>query len=441
MSFVRLVFICGGLLASCKPPVLPSGEIHVRAVRLAASKAKSPGAIAPYDEAVSWHEYEVKSVSAGKLAEKKIRVAHWTVLRGKAVPVDTGIGKTAEMKLRPFEGAASLQDIAQSDDLAITFDHIQRFVDIGQPQVAETTPEAMRFDYAGNASNQMKLYWKLRPQLKIVVMGNSHAAKGVCTGLLGGEENQTTPVALNLAPAGANNEQQCRMIREYVLPLPKIETLIWVASPRAFNARRDDDRKMKEFFASPGYLHDQRHRAELWPVAGSQPVTIEQLRQIRIDWVDPWGWEGRAKTTLPPTVEEARPIFAKQMELWGSEFDDDAWEELAATAREAAAKGIRVFILTVPFHPFTKDSPAADPDHTSREVHRQLIARLDELDREVESLWFRDFNQGGGNGFAHDEFYDADHLNRKGSGRLTAMLIDWMAQCLQGPAGQRAAAR
>ena len=68
---------------------------------------------------------------------------------------------------------------------------------------------------------------------------------------------------LDLAPAGANNKQQCLIIREYVLPLPKIDTVLWAMSPRTFNAKRGDTFKMEEFLTSPGYQYDQQHQGEL----------------------------------------------------------------------------------------------------------------------------------------------------------------------------------
>jgi hypothetical protein len=49
-----------------------------------------------------------------------------------------------------------------------------------------------------------------------------------------------------------------------------------------------------------------------------------------------------------------------------------------------------------------------------------------QVDESLDCLWYRDFHQDGKHDFKHEEFYDADHLNRSGSRRLTDMIITWM---------------
>ena len=422
------------LLAGCKQRPLPSGEVHVEAKRLAASKARTPEEIAPYDEALAWHEYEVQAVKAGKLVEKKIRVAHWTVIKGKAVPVNTTLGETAHLKLRPFENTPDLDSLPKRDDLETDLEGLPRFVDVGQALAQADLPKVTRLDYGGNFSNAMKLYWELRPQLRLVVTGNSHAAKSVCPGMFWPEENSETPVAFNLTPAGSNNHMQCELVKHYILPLPKLEWIVWVVSPRNYNKLRVDDKKMKEFFSSPGYLYDQKNSASLWPVpASGKPLTTGQVKAIPVDWIDPWGWEGRQKSLLDPDLAVAKPKLLAELAEPYFALDTSALAVLETTLAEASKKA-RILLLSTPNHPVAREALAADPDHTTHDGRKQFVAAMQAMDTRLERVWYRDFHQDGAHDFKHEEFYDADHLNRPGSRRMTEMILTWMDEVAKGSA-------
>jgi hypothetical protein len=424
------LFTCLLFLPSCGRERLPGGEVRVEAVRIASSKAKTPADIAPYDEALAWHEYDVKALLAGDLDAKRIRVAHWTVLRGEQLMVSTIAGEGVELRLRPFETAAALKDVASSDDLDIATDGGPLFIDIGQARAQNLTPQALRYDYGGSFSDQMKLFWRLRSQLRLVAMGNSHATKDICTGMFFPGENDVSPVALNLAPAGANNRLQCLVIRDYALRLPKLEWVVWVMSPRSFNSRRSDDLKLDDFLASPGFMHDQKHRDDLWPApAQAKPTTISDLATLQMRWRDAWGWEGRTKINLPASLEEARPALLKELSGSNASFDEDAWRLFTETTAMLVQRKIRVLLVEPPFHPITRETPAVDPESTSQKVMGELVAHLEEFDSREPFVWFKDFHQGGNHEFPHDEFYDADHLNREGARHLTSMIIEWMARC------------
>lgn len=428
MTFCRRFFIWAllpALGASCRQRELPGGEVRLRVTRLAASKAKTPEDIAPYDEAIAWHEYRVDKVLDGKLDAENVRVAHWTVLRGRPLDVARTPGETIELRLRPFQRTAELRDVASSDDLDVIADEPPRYIDIGQSLAQNQTPQALRFDYGGEFSQQMKLYWRLRGQLRLVVMGNSHATKGICTSLFFGEANLQSPAALNLAPAGANNHQQCIMVRDYLMPLPKLEWVIWVLSARSFNQTREDNRKMREFLTSPGYLHDQKHRSELWP-APPEEVRTEQLRSLSTGRVDLWGWEGRSKSLLPASLDEARPELLKLLREANFRFNETAWSEFSETVGLLSRRNVHVLLVTTPFHPVSRETYAADPDDTTQEGQRELVTHGERLAAAAANVWFHDFNRGEHHDFVHDEFYDADHLNHLGARHLTRLIIEWM---------------
>jgi hypothetical protein len=405
-------------------------EIQVEVERVAASKAKTPEDVRPYDEALAWHEYKVKRVLSGKLEAPVIRVAHWTVIAAKAVPVSDKSGEVVTLKVVPFESVEDIKDIAASDDLDITAEEPPRFLDLSQSLAQERTPSVVRMDYRGNVSDQMQLYWKLRGQLQAVAMGNSHATKGVCPREFFGQENWSTPLMLNMAPAGGNNKLQCLMIREYVDSLPKLKWVMWVVSARTFNAERTDERKYEEFTASPGWQYDQKNKGALWPVPTSdKPVTATELEALNISGCDEWGWEGRKQTNLPPSLEEQRKQILELCDSKRFEWSEKIFAEFKATAQHLANRGVKVLLFTTPLHPYTKDAAASDPDGTTHEGFREMVQHMEQLDAETPGLWFQDFHRDGAHEFPPDEFYDVDHLNRKGAARLAALIRPWMEQC------------
>src|SRR5688572_21140352 len=177
------------LLTACnKRQEAVNPEIQVELERIAASRAKTPQDIQPYDEAFAWHEYRVKRVLSGKLDAETIRVAHWTVVAARSVEVSAKSGEVVTLKVVPFESLKGLEDVAASDDLDFAAEH-PRFLDLSQSLAQATPPAAIRFDYRGNVSDQMRLYWKLRGQLRVVAMGNSQATKGVNCRVIMGEDS------------------------------------------------------------------------------------------------------------------------------------------------------------------------------------------------------------------------------------------------------------
>lgn len=405
-------------------------EITVEVERLAASKAKKPEDIRPYDEALVWHEYKVKRVVSGKLEAPVIRVAHWSVLQARALPISDKVGEVVTVKIVPFASVAGIDDVAAGDDLEITAEEPPRFLDLSQSMAQEEPPEVVRMDYRGNVSDQMQLYWELRGQLKAVVMGNSHATKGVCPREFFGNDNWKVPVMLNMAPAGSNNRMQCLMVREYIMPLPKLEWVMWVVSARTFNAERKDERKYEEFTGSPGWQYDQKNKAELWPVpVRATPVTSDELDKLDVTSVDNWGWEGRRQSNLPENLEAQRKEILELCNSERFEWSDEIFREFKETASALAARGVKVLVFTTPLHPYTKEADASDPDGTTHEGFREMVGHMQAMDKEVPNLWFQDFHKDGAHDFPPTEFYDVDHLNRAGSARLAGLIRPWMEAC------------
>lgn len=437
MRWLIALFILAGLSSCDKPSDKKSRAVHVdlvvELVRVAASKTRTPEDVRPYDESLAWHEYQVKRVLSGELKDKVIRVAHWTVLHGKAVPLSTKIGEASTMKIAPWSEVEGIREVNASNDLDIVSEEPPRFLDLSQPLPAKVILADARCDYGGSLNDPMLLYWKLRGQLKLVAMGNSHATKGICTPEFFGNDNAIAPIAFNLAPPAAGVELQCLIIKDYVLPLPKIEWVVWVASARIFNEKRDEQRKYLEFVESRGRKYDLENAGKLWPVPASPLMTVKEIEQqletLNVDW---WGWDGRRKSLLDENEKIARQQIYKEIEKPDFVFSEPRWKLFTDTVRALNAKGVRVMLVTLPLHPVLRDSPAADPDGTSHEGMAEVCRRLAALHGELSLTWYHDFNEGEHHGFKHEDFYDADHVNRIAARTITRKIDAMMKECEAG---------
>ena len=404
-------------------------EVVVRATLLAASRAKTLQDVAPYDEALCWQEYRVEKVVHGDLRDdpSRIRVAHWSVLRGKTFAVPAAINQQVELRLRPIRHFPGIESVASSDDLEITVEELPYFVDVA-PLRAGVGDQWSRWDYGGTFSNQMRLYWELRGQLESVVLGNSHAAKDIAPHLLKWGQNESIPNVLNMGAAGSNMNLQCLLAEKYVATLPKIRTVIWVASLRSFNKERESARKERDFLASSGYAYDCAHPESLGAsAAGWREVSVQQLTNFSKGFVDAWGWEARSQGHVPTDATALNAYVEKTIGLPKFAFDEKTWALFEAQVRSLAGKGLKVVLIVPPLHPVFAGRDISDPDGTSTEGAVQTIQRLEKLAADCPGVSFRDFNLGGRNDFVSEEFYDLDHLAAPGAERFTRMLADWMA--------------
>lgn len=406
----------------------PADQVRVRMTRLAASPGKTAGDIAPYDEAVAWHHYRVDEVLEGELkgSPERIRVAHWTVLKGKDLPPQGGVGESVERVLRPDSHFLDLEEIAASYELDFESEEDPGYVDVAPLQALADAPR-LRWDYGGFFSHRMRLYWIYREQLRGVVLGNSQAAKAIRPEIFPWAENATTPAFLNLAYAAAPISLQCRLAEDYVLRLPRLRVVTWVVSPRDFNAKwREAGSKERDFLESPGFQHDRAH-PELFLGEGLGPI-----RPAGKGVVDLWGWERRGSMLVPEEAAGLEAYVAKHVKLPPRatfEFNEAAWSRFQRSVETLTAAGVRVALLMPPCHPIFQKLPVSDPDGTLDQANKALAERLTQLDAQADKVWFRDWNRDGNNGHLPTEFYDLDHLNAQGAERFTQQLVGWMEEC------------
>ncbi|WP_075090480.1 hypothetical protein [Verrucomicrobium spinosum] len=124
--------------------------------------------------------------------------------------------------------------------------------------------------------------------------------------------------------------------------------------------------------------------------------------------------------------EKLRTYINETFKTTNFEWSEERWTEFVETVKALNAKGVKVLLLVTPMHPWVKDAPAADPDWSTHEAMAQMVKRLEALDKDLPLSWFHDFNQGGNHDYPPDEFYDADHVNRTGSFKLTGRVVEWM---------------
>lgn len=428
MSFV-FVFRCFSLLAllsltgcgGAPEPTVPKALI-VKLQRLATSPLPTVDQVRPYEEGLVFYSYAVREVVHGELDAKQIQLAHWAVVDSEPQPVDADLGEVIEAEILPMNRVPGAEDLYQSNDLP-DFESPQ-YVEV--PPATQAVAAGFREHYGGAISKQMSLYWKLRPQLELVALGNSRTGVGVLTGEFFPERNAGTPVALNLAPPGSNMELQSLLAEEYLAPLPKLRWVVWGICPRYFNTKRRDSDRLDTFTESHGRKYDLDNHDELWPVREFPPLlTVEELLKEVPKGTDPWGATPRPDGHSPVLPDEAaRERFAYDyFSIVRFRWDQPQWDLFEKATKELDKRNIRVLLFTPPTHPLAREGKACDPDGSGREDDALVIGKLRELDRELPNVWFEDIHRAGHHDFTPDDFSDAGHLDRSGAERLTAKLV------------------
>ena len=411
-------------------------EFLVEAEHVSSSSIPSFDQIAPYDEALTVCEYRVHHVLAGtkKQAPEEgatIRVAYWAVVAGKNQPPlnSSGAEQRREMKLTPMSAVPGLEKVYTRNDLDFDPDEFL-YLDLSQSLSTPAAPEKVRFDYRGPISHRMRIYWLTRHQLRLAVIGNSHAGAAVDPELFFQPENESIPVALNLSIAGSELEAQALVAGNYLRDLPYLEWVVWGVSPRIFNKHHDYDRRGKMFQTSPGFQYDQINRDQLWPAPSeAAPVSAETLEDAAKHEIEPWGWSPATHRDLPvPITPAASEKILNACSDSHFRWNSDAWETFAASVAAMTARGKQVLLFTPPYHPLIREGKAADFDDTGKKDYRKLVERLHALADANGKVTFLDIHKNGDHDFLHQDFADPDHLHQSGARKLTEKLIEVVEQ-------------
>ncbi len=96
-------------------PVLKEREplkpIVVQAKLIDTTAAPNPASITPYRRCLSVNVYEIENVESGELEDKRIMVAHWSILDAEVVPEFTKLvkGETYPLTIHPFDSHPELE--------------------------------------------------------------------------------------------------------------------------------------------------------------------------------------------------------------------------------------------------------------------------------------------------------------------------------------------
>ncbi len=433
-----IILACSAAVsAACRdtaPPASPgdSPGTRARVTAVATSVPATPLQIAPYDDSLFICEYTVDEIVAGTLPSGQIRVAHWAVLASEPVAPELAPGTSAVLELVPFDSVAGLDQIHLADDLDPA-SPLPLYLDVSGTLGAmpDTVPNTVRFDYRGGYSPRFEAYWQLRAQLRLVVVGNSHAGVGILPSYFYPAESARTPLALNLSMPAAGFFQEKLVVDEYLLDLPDLRWVVWELSPRIFNRHFVDGWRFDQFRASTGYRFDRSHRDALWPIATAahaDRVRTETIEGIS-DRIDAWG--GTKKVGVDPDfipgapLDQALAAAAEELEFV---MNEEVWTALEATVDQLSKRGVATFLCIAPMHPALAQSPAADNDQTGDGDYDTIVRRLTALASRVPKVAFRDFNNGGHHEFGAELFWDLDHLNADGARAFSPALVKAMAE-------------
>ena len=422
----RSLFVCLFLigLSACwksdSGPVFSKAAV-VRLERLAVSKPPAVAQVQPYDEGLVFHSYAVKEVVHGELPAARVQLGHWAVVDGVAQEVDMELGKVIEVEVLPLEKVPGARDLYQANEL----DDYDSPLYVEVPPASRPVATGFRNHYGGAFSKQMTLYWPLREQLRLVVLGNSRAGVGVLTGRFFPEINAQTPVALNLSPPGSNIELQSLLVKDYVLPLPNLEWVVWGVCPRYFNQDRRESDRMDLFTESHGRRFDLENHDELWPIrTRNAPLTVAEVEKFCPGGTDIYGATPREDGHSPQLADPAaRRKFLDFFSIVRFDWDQAQWDLFQQSVEALDRKGVRVLLFTLPTHPLAREGRACDPDGSGREHEAMVMEKLQALDRRLPNLWFEDIHRAGHHDFSEEDFSDAGHLDRSGAERLTGKLV------------------
>jgi hypothetical protein len=418
---------CGGYDGSQATTDTPV-DTHLQVELVHSSSTPTLGEISPYEEALVVNEYRVSKVLDGpKPGASTIRIAQWAIANKKTLPLSSSPGNPSTLWITPFESMPELNSVYLRNDL--DFDPKEKlFYDLSPLPDNYKPPKNVRYDYRSDLSRRMKVFWLIRHQLKLLVVGNSHTAAGVDPQLFYQPGNNDVPVSLSLSPAGSGADFQALLANEYAAVTPHLEWFVWGVSPRIFNSRYSIDYRANVFLKSPGYLYDRQHWQELVSQpAPDSPLNLIEIQQ-RLDSHDhPWGWAKKEEREFTVPISPAkRKEILHRCSRRRFDWNPEAWEQFQQAVETLANRGVRVLLFTPPFHPLVSETDNADGDGTGKKDYKKIVARLQDLADSHPGIYFLDINQGGHHEFKHEDFADIDHLFMPGAKILTEKLVKFV---------------
>ncbi|MFK5922503.1 MAG: hypothetical protein QM496_10015 [Verrucomicrobiota bacterium] len=353
--------------------------------------------ISPYEEALIINEYQVLEALDGRKTDSdKIRIAQWAITNKQKLPLNTQKGTIQNLYLTPLSSMPELNSVYQRNDLE--FDPEEKiYYDLTPIPNSYTPPENVRNDYRSDISRRLQVYWLIRQQLKLAVLGNSHSAAAVDPQLFYQPGNNDVPVSLSLSPAGSGVSFQSILADRYLADLPHLEWVIWGISPRIFNQNYAIDRRARLFQKSPGYLYDQQHWQQLVnKTTPTIPITFDQIREKLDSKLHPWGWAKKKTRDFPvPLSDDTRKAILARCRRPHFTWNDQAWLQFQNSVKNLAHHKIKVLLFTPPYHPLVTETAVVDGDDTGNADYDRLADRLKTLSKKSSCIYFLDIHQAG----------------------------------------------
>ncbi|MCC5828109.1 MAG: hypothetical protein JJU36_01555 [Phycisphaeraceae bacterium] len=402
-------------------PIRPT--LSVQAELLAKAPTPTLEQISPYTDALVIYRYRVTRVHGGNrdLEDKVINVSHWGIYRGHTQSVTRhNVGRRQRLSLTEFTNVSgevqtvfrSELDDDDADNLAPLFHDIGRGIDL-PPE------ERTRWGYGVDLTDMMPLFFELKDQLKLVVLGDCQAWFANRAELYMADENRITPVSLSMCQQRSGLPFQKLMVDHYLVNLPKLEWVILTWNPRFVSkAWTEHGVQARRFSSSRGFAFDRENEKEIWKPREGEPLTVskivEQPRFTRLWSQRPWGW-----IYLSPDRHRFNPrgeVIRAQRLKGVYEFVPERWEIFESIVETLAEKDVKVLVYTTPIHPESANHPVKDKTGVDAEGYQDQVRMMREMEKRYSRhLFFYDLNNMGDNGLKHEDFENIDHVSASGA--------------------------
>lgn len=396
------------------PPIVLDVELLEKAATPTLAQIK------PYSEALAVYRYRVLAVVKGELKPTEIGVTHWVIYRNEFQPITrTPLGKRLRLEVRPFEEVRGSVQTVYRGELPRMVDNL--YHDVAQ-QIVMPASERGRGGYGVDLTGLMPLFFKLKDQLKLVVLGDCQGWFANKAELYYGEENRRTPVSLNMGQQRSGLPFQKLLVENYLVHLPKLEWVVLTWNPRFVNANWGEHGiKGKAFASSPGFKYDQERAAEVWkPNGNGQPLTVQDIQanpELAKIWNGrPWGW-----INLGPSHNSAKAeVLGNQRKLGLYRFVPERWALFESIVKMLADRKVRLLAFTTPVHPETANQPVKDKTGVDAPGYQAQVVKMKELEKQYpEYFFFYDLNNMGNNGLEDSDFGNIDHVSGPGAQKVS----------------------
>ena len=277
-------------------------------------------------------------------------------------------------------------------------------------------------DVPGGLRKVRGKFMQLRGQLKIVVIGDSRAEKGVDPSYFLGEENQKHPIAFSFGSSARGMAMAQLLCEDYFAHGSKMEWVIYGLSTRVLNTYYEPGNNEDDIKRSRGYLADKAAWATLPEIKELVPFS-----DVDTGGDSQWGFDGKEGIREDLSDKDNREVMLRELGGRGRyKFDLKRLAMLESAIKTLAEHNVKMLAFSPPIHPISIGMPCTDDDGTNREAYDEFVAKMNALDKKYPNFYFFDVNNKGEHGLEHERFYDLDHLNIRGAKKLSLRLNDFM---------------